>query len=184
MPSPAEVSSLGQKSQTDYRLLLTSLITKKIGHPADEEYAIGAIAEDGEPICSSAEVGNVGPEWFAAAVRRARQEIRRRRETYMGDVPPHDVEGKIAIIVDDGIATGLTMIAAISEIKRHRPGKLVVAIPVIPYPTAEKLKTMVDDLVSLYIDINYKGAVSAYYKSFDQLEDSEVMALLRSSAKK
>lgn len=163
---------------------LDLIITKKIGHPTNEEYAICAIAEDGEPVCNSTEVGNVDPAWLAASAERVRREIKRRRKTYTGNSLLHQVEGKIVIIVDDGIATGLTMIAAIIEIKKRRPKKLVVAIPITPYSTAKKLKTMVDELVSLEIDVNYMGAVSAYYRSFRQLEDSEVISLLESVVKR
>lgn len=84
------------------------------------------------------------------------------------------------ILVDDGIATGSTMIAAIQEIKKRRPKKIVVAIPVTPYDTAQKLQELADDLVSLDIDKNYLGAVGAYYQKFDQVEDSEVISLLKS----
>lgn len=162
---------------------LDLIITKKIGHPANDEYAICAIAEDGEPVCNSAEIENVDPTWFAAETERVRREIKRRRETYVGNIPLHPVKGKTVIIVDDGIATGLTMIAAIAEIKKRQPKRLIVAIPVTPYSTAKKLKTMVDELVSLEIDVNYMGAVSAYYRSFRQLEDSEVISLLKSVVK-
>lgn len=163
---------------------LDLIITKKIGHPMNAEYAICAIAEDGSPVCNSAEVNNVDPGWFEKEIQRVRQEIKRRREKYLGKITPHPVEGKIAIIVDDGIATGLTMIAAIDEIKRRKPKRLVVAIPVTPYDTAQKLKSMVDDLVSLDIDAHYLGAVGAYYEDFSQVEDSEVISLLKSVAKK
>ena len=163
---------------------LDLVITKKIGHPANEEYAICAIAEDGEPVCNPEEVENIDPAWLAAAAERVRREIKRRRETYMGDILLHPVKGKTVIIVDDGIATGLTMIAAVTEIKKRQPKKLVVAIPVTPYSTAEKLKAMVDELISLDTDIDYMGAVGAYYRSFDQLDDSEVISLLKSVTKK
>lgn len=163
---------------------LDLIITKKIGHPLNEEYAICAIAEEGEPVCNPAELRTIDTHWLAAATERIRSEIRRRRRMYMGDIPIYDVKGKTAIIVDDGIATGLTMFAAIAEIKKRRPGKIVVAIPVTPYSTAQKLKTMVDVLVSLECDDDYIGAVGAYYRSFNQLNDSEVISLLNSVKKK
>lgn len=159
---------------------LDILLTKKIGHPMNSEYAICAITEDGEPICNSAEVKNVDPLWLAGEIKKVRSEIKRRREMFLGGKALYPVEGKTVIIADDGIATGLTMIAAIEEIKKRKPQKLVIAIPVTPYDTAQRLKAMVDELVSLDIDAHYRGAVGAYYQDFTQVEDSEVISILKS----
>ena len=123
---------------------LDLIITKKIGHPVNPEYAIGAIAEDGPSFYNSIEVDNMNPKWLKEEEKRIRQEIKRRREKYLGERKPYLVEGKTAIIVDDGVATGLTLMAAINEIKKRNPEKLIVAIPVTPYDTAQKLKEMVD----------------------------------------
>jgi len=163
---------------------LDLIITKKIGHPMNAEYAICALAEEGSPVCNTAEVNNVDPGWLEEETKRVRREIKRRREKYLGEITTHSVAGKTAIIVDDGIATGLTMIAAIEEIKSRKPKRLVVAIPVTPYDTAQKLKAIADDLVSLDIDEHYLGAVGAYYEDFSQVEDSEVISLLISASKK
>ncbi|PKM60844.1 MAG: phosphoribosyl transferase [Firmicutes bacterium HGW-Firmicutes-4] len=157
---------------------LDILSTKKIGHPLNSEYAICAITEDGDPICNSAEVKNIDPEWLAGEIKKVRNEIKRRREIFLGGRALYSVEGKTVIIADDGIATGLTMIAAIDEIKKRNPKRLVIAIPVTPYDTAQKLNPMVDELVSLDIDANYRGAVGAYYEDFTQVEDSEVISIL------
>lgn len=162
---------------------LDLIITKKIGHPTNPEYAICALAEGGDPVCNPAEVDSIDPHWLEAEITRIRTEIKRRRETYLGEITKHSVEGKIAIIVDDGIATGYTMIAAINEMKKHNPKRIVVAIPVTPDDTAEKLRSMVDDLVSLDIDVFYQGAVGAYYDDFSQVDDSEVLLLLKAMAK-
>lgn len=163
---------------------LDIILTKKIGHPMNSEYAICAITEDGDAICNSAEVKNVDPEWLAEEIKKVRSEIKRRREMFQGGKALTPVAGKTVIIVDDGIATGLTMIAAIDEIKKHKPKRLVIAIPVTPYDTAQKLKSMVDELVSLEIDAHYRGAVGAYYQDFTQVEDTEVIAILNSFKKK
>lgn len=160
---------------------LDLVFTKKIGHPTNPEYAICAVAEEGEPICNPVEVRRVDPKWLQAEVDKVRAEIKRRREYYSGDTKKSTVAGKIAIIVDDGIATGFTMMAAIAEMKKRQAKKIVVAIPVTPYDTAKKLQEMADDLVSLYIDRKYLGAVGAYYRDFRQVSDSEVIALLQSA---
>ena len=159
---------------------LDLIITKKIGHPVNPEYAIGAIAEDGPSFYNSNEVDNMNPKWLEEEEKSIRQEIKRRREKYLGERKLYLVEGKTAIIVDDGVATGLTLMAAIKEIKKRNPEKLIVAIPVTPYDTAQKLKKMVDELVSLDIDSFYLGSVGAYYEQFEQVEDEEVIKLLKS----
>lgn len=161
---------------------LDLLITKKIGHPRNPEYAIGAITEDGDPICNQEEVEWVDRQWLEEETVRMRNEIKRRREKYFGEVVQHSIEGKTVIIVDDGIATGYTMFASINEIKKRKPSKIVVAIPVTPEDIANKLRAIVDDLVSLLIDPFYLGAVGAYYDDFSQVEDEEVIALLKSVA--
>jgi putative phosphoribosyl transferase len=158
---------------------LDLLLTKKIGHPLNPEYAICAIAEEGEPICNQIEVTAVDQIWFQKEVERTRAELKRRRIEYLGDTKIHDVEDKIAIIVDDGIATGFTMMAAIKELEKLRAKQIVVAIPVTPYDTAQRLMSMGVVLVSLQIDRMYLGAVGAYYADFRQVTDDEVIALLK-----
>jgi len=171
---------LGEEIANMLHAPLDILLTKKIGHPLNSEYAICAITEDGDPICNSAEVEKVDPEWLAEEIRKVRSEIKRRRKMFLGGKALQPVEGKTVIIADDGIATGLTMIAAIDEIKKRKPKRLVIAIPVTPYDTAQRLMSMVDELVSLDIDPNYRGAVGAYYADFTQVEDSEVISILKS----
>lgn len=163
---------------------LDLVIVKKIGHPANREYAIGAVAEDGDPVYSAREVSALGREWFEDEVRRARLEIRRRREEYMGGRPPRDIRGKIAIIADDGIATGLTMMAAIADIRRRGAAKAVAAIPVAPYETAKELGKMADEVAAVVVDPAFMGAVGAYYRSFGQLDDSDVKAVLDRASKR
>lgn len=161
---------------------LDLVITKKIGHPMNDEYAICAISEDGEPVCNEIERSRVDPEWLENKIAKVRGEIQKRRENYHLGSERQSLEGKIAIIVDDGIATGLTMLAAIYEIKSRNPKELVVAIPVVPGDIAKKLKALVDELVALDIDESYLGAVGAYYYDFWQVEDNEVIELLKEFA--
>ena len=160
------------------------VITKKIGHPGNPEYALCAIAEDGEPICNQDDIGYIDKHWLQEEIDRVRVEIKRRREKYFGEITHPDIEGKTAIIVDDGIATGYTMLAAINEIKRRKPGKIVVAIPITPEDTARELRKVTDDLVSVEIDPFYLGAVGAYYDDFSQVEDEEVIYLIQSLEEK
>ena len=159
---------------------LDLVITKKIGHPFNSEYAIGAVAESGEPLYNAAELRRVDASWRRSEEERMRAELKRRRRDYFGDREQEDLAGKVAIIVDDGIATGLTMMAAIKYLRGQGVERIVVAIPVTPYDTAQRLREQADDLVSLQIDRYYRGAVGAYYKDFRQVSDEEVIALLRS----
>ena len=159
---------------------LDLVITKKIGHPFNSEYAIGAVAESGEPLYNAAELRRVDASWRRSEEERMRAELKRRRREYFGDREQEDLAGKVAIIVDDGIATGLTKMAAIKYLRGQGAERIVVAIPVTPYDTAQRLREQADDLVSLQIDRYYRGAVGAYYKDFRQVSDEEVIALLRS----
>jgi predicted phosphoribosyltransferase len=171
---------IAKKLQAPFDLV----ITKKIGHPGNPEYALCAIAEDGDPVCNQDEIGYIDNHWLQEEIDRVRVEISRRREKYFGEITHPDIAGKTAIIVDDGIATGYTMFAAIDEIKKRNPGKIVVAIPVTPEDTARELRKITDDLVSVEIDPFYLGAVGAYYDDFSQVEDEEVIYLIKSLKEK
>ncbi len=158
---------------------LDLIIARKIGHPYNPEYAIGAVTEYGDPVINPDEVAHLHSESFGRQVAAQRQEASRRRQVYLGGRASLSAKGKIAIIVDDGIATGLTMEAAIRELQGQQPARLVVAVPVIPADTATKLAREVDDVVALDVAENYLGAVGAYYEYFPQVSDDEVVALLR-----
>jgi predicted phosphoribosyltransferase len=160
---------------------LDLVIARKIGHPHNPEYAIGAVTEGGEPVSNPRELARVGAEWFARAVERERREARRRREVYVGGRAPLSPAGRTAILVDDGIATGLTMEAAVREVRRHHPKRLVVAVPVIPPDTAARLAREVDEVVALDVPADYFGAVGAYYADFPQVTDEQVVAALRAA---
>lgn len=157
---------------------LDLIIPRKIGHPLNPEYAIAAVGETGEPVVNHTEVDRVDPEWFEKEVARQREEARRRRNAYLADREMIPVKGKVAILVDDGIATGLTMKAAIQDARARQPAKLIVAIPVVPADTAKVLEAMVDELVAIDIDKYYLGSVGAYYDQFSQVSDEEVVTML------
>lgn len=163
---------------------LDMIFVKKIGHPENSQFTICAMADDGPPVCTPDEIQKVSSKWLDKEIGKGRREIRKLRERYFGAIAKHDVEGKTVIIVDDGIATGLSVRAGILEMKERKPRRLIVAIPVVPSPTSEILKAMVDELVSLKIDSHYLGTVRLYYHNFNQVEDEEVVTLLRSVSKK
>lgn len=158
---------------------LDLVIPRKIGHPLQPEYAICAVAECGELACNPREVERVDPQWLARAVDAEKREARRRRILYAGAAAPADVVGGTAIVVDDGIATGLTMEAAILDVRARKPARVVVAVPVAPRDTADRLRALVDDFVAVRSDDFFLGAVGAYYDRFAQVSDDEVVALIQ-----
>lgn len=158
---------------------LDLVIARKIGHPMNPEYGIGAVSESGLLECNEVECARVDPQWFSAARDRERMEARRRRAHYLGDRASISATGKTAILADDGIATGLTMFVAIDEIASQHPREIIVAVPVIPPETYEHLRQRVDRVVAVEIPLSFLGAVGAYYEDFTQVGDDMVVRLLR-----
>jgi len=156
---------------------LDLVITRKIGHPDNPEYAICAVAEDGHTLCNEVERSNINDEWFDKVVVEEQEEAKRRRKLYLKG-KRKNIKGKTVIIVDDGIATGLTLGLAIKEVKHDDPKKIIVAVPVAPREAVDEISREVDEFVSLYVPQIYLGAVGAYYDSFEQVSDEEVVRLL------
>ena len=126
---------------------LDLIVVRKIGYPFQPEYAIGAVAEDGYVVTNPKEVATLDEDWLNLAAATELKEAQRRRTLFLQGRSPVAVKDKIAIIVDDGLATGLSMSAAIHEIRGRCPQKLVVAVPVAAAETVDKLRPEVDDLV-------------------------------------
>lgn len=157
---------------------LDLLIPRKVGHPSHPEFAICAVTEGGHKFCDDASIQGVDSAWLDTEIQAQQEEAKRRRETYLAGRSPVPVEGKTAIIVDDGIATGLTARAAIAEVKERKPAKIIIAIPVMPPETATMLESEVDKVLALWVPADYMGSVGAYYENFDQVKDEEVLDLL------
>lgn len=157
------------------------VIAKKIGHPHNPEYAIAAIAENGHIIGEKNEMGSVSKEWLKEEIKKERIEAKRRRETYLAGGTGISAQGKVAILVDDGVATGLTIRVGIKELRSQKPKKIIIAVPVIPESVALQIEGEVDELVALTIppDNSYLGSVASYYEDFPQVSDKEVVAVLR-----
>lgn len=172
---------LGAEIAVSLKVPLNLIITKKIGHPHNPEYAVGAVSEMGSVVYNQDEISEISPLWLEQEIKNLREEINRRRSVYLPGRCPTDLGGKTVVIVDDGIATGYTMAAAIEDLKKTKPTKIVVAIPVVPEEIALRIAGSVDELVSLRIEKFYLGAVGSYYENFSQLQDAEVIALLSSS---
>jgi predicted phosphoribosyltransferase len=161
---------------------LDLIVVRKIGHPFQPEYAVGAVAEGGYVVTNPQEVAHLGKHWLDRATARELQEAQRRRSLFVGGRGPVPVKDKIAIIVDDGLATGYTMRAAVHEIRKREPQKVIVAVPLAAGETLHKLRSDVDDFVVLYIPEGWFGAIGAFYDRFDQVSDEEVVALMKSAA--
>src|SRR3990167_1780746 len=126
---------------------LDIIAARKIGHPYNPEYAVGAVTETGQLVANEAEVSDLPKNWLESEVKRQTAEALRRRRLYKNR---HlSAEGKIAIVVDDGIATGLTLKAAIKQLKAEKPARITVAVPVAPDDTAAEIEADVDSLVVL-----------------------------------
>ena len=158
---------------------LDLIVVRKIGHPYAPEYAIAAIAADGHRVENPLEVRTIDKEWFKKACEAQQEEARRRRELFLGGCAPIPAEGNVAIIVDDGLATGLTMSLAIYEARHQNPSKVVVAVPIAPPETIAELKPLADDIVVLHTPVEGFGAIGAFYLDFTQVSDAEVLDLMK-----
>jgi putative phosphoribosyl transferase len=158
-----------------YNLPLELLMTKKIGHPLSEEFAIGAVSMEDYIVD---EGHNIPESYIKEKVIQIRDSLRKRYKKFMGDHQPVDMENKTVIVVDDGIATGNTILAAIKMLRKKKPRKIVVVSPVASTSAAQKIKAQVDDFICLYMPETFYG-VGLYYEDFSQVSDEEVIRLLR-----
>jgi len=157
---------------------LDLLIPRKIGAPLNPEYAIGAVTEEGLAVWNEEEKTVVNKEWLEKEVAKERAEARRRRETYLKGGQRRSLQNKTILIVDDGIATGLTMRAAIAEAKFFKAKKIIVAVPVAPPDSAELVGQEVDQFIALKTP-TFLGSVGQYYDEFEQVSDEEVIKLMK-----
>jgi len=157
---------------------LEVILAHKIGHPLQPEFGIAAISEGGQLIKNEKYSATVDESWLSGEVESQRTAIQKRRNLYTGQkkILP---EGKVAILADDGIATGLTTKAAITDLRDQKPEKLILAVPVAPKEVADELRPMVDELVILDEELEFLGAVGAYYEEFPQVSDKEVVNILK-----
>ncbi len=164
---------------------LDVVLVRKIGAPGCPELAIGAIVdgEHLEKIIEPAMVAElaVPQAYLDQEIARQLDEIERRRKLYFQDRPPADVRGATALVVDDGVATGATMRAALRAVRRRNPAKLVLSVPVAPPAAIEGLRQEVDEVVCLETPETF-FAIGQFYRDFHQVSDEEVIALLKKAA--
>jgi putative phosphoribosyl transferase len=161
---------------------LDLLLVRKVGLPGQPELAMGAVTDGGHPIVirnsDVIDMCGISEPEFDAVCKEELAEIERRRLRYLGDRARADVRGRVAIIVDDGIATGATTLAAIRAVRAHQPKEVVLAAPVAPLDTVNKLHAEVDALVCLDTPRDF-GAIGYFYRDFHQVSDDEVIATLK-----
>lgn len=152
---------------------------RKIGVPGCEEFAMGAIASGGVRILDSEIISsfNVSPEQVQSALLRQSREMERQEHAYRGNRKPLDVSGKTIILVDDGLATGSTMRAAILSVRQRNPAKIIVAVPVASLSPCRDLEKQADGIFCLYTPFNFH-AVGQWYRNFSQTTDAEVRSFL------
>lgn len=163
-------------------LPLEVVLSKKIGHPLHKEYAIGAVTLKSSILSEAAT--DISPLYIEEETKNIRSLLKKRYKDYYGNRKPLKLKGKILIIVDDGIATGNTMLSIIKMLHDEKPQKIVVAIPVAPHDSIKKLQasSYVDEVICPLVP-DYFQAVGQFYQDFDQVEDKEVKQLLNKALK-
>jgi predicted phosphoribosyltransferase len=161
---------------------LDVFIVRKLGYPGHEEYAMGAIASGGVRVMNETPGMRVSEREIEAVARREQAELVRREKLYRGDREPLTVAGRTVIVVDDGLATGATMRAAVAAIRRLGPEHLVIAVPVGAQETCEQLRREADEVVCAETPSPFQ-AVGLWYRDFPQSTDDEVRGLLARSRK-
>ena len=165
------------------KLPLDITCPRKIGAPSNPEFAIGAITETGEGLFNQDVVAKLGisESYLEQAIRVEKAEAQKRLDKFRGNKPPRNIENKIILLVDDGLATGSTMKAAIMSMQAARADKIIVAVPVSPPDTLGEIRGMVDEIVCLDSPPFFQ-AVGQFYQKFDQTTDEEVIHLIKESA--
>ncbi|KTD82523.1 phosphoribosyltransferase [Legionella waltersii] len=160
---------------------LDVMIVRKLGVPGHEELAFGALASNGVKVYNKdllKQLFWLTSEQIDSVIAKEEKELIRRNKTYRGDNPFPLIRDKIVILVDDGIATGASMRAAVMAVRQENPKKIIIAVPVAPLDTSSVLTKLVDDYVCLLTPIDF-SAVGLWYDDFSQTEDDEVILLLR-----
>ncbi len=158
---------------------LDVFVARKLGAPGQPELAIGAVAPGGVRMVNERVVWQIGvsEDWIEAVAEKELEEVGRRMRRFRGERPEPEIGGRTVILVDDGIATGMTVRAAIQAIREKAPRRIVLAVPVCAGVTAEALSSEVDELVCLQIPEDL-WAIGFWYEDFRQLDDEEVVELL------
>ena len=163
---------------------LDIFLVRKLGVPGHEEFAMGAVASGGVRVLNDRVVQELGipPAVIDAVTAKEEQELARRERAYRGDRPPPELRGRTVVLVDDGLATGSTMRAALTALRDWRPERVVVAVPVAAPEACDALRSMADEVVCAITPEPFH-AVGVWYQEFGQTSDDEVRSLLADAAR-
>ena len=163
---------------------LDVVLVRKLGAPMNPEFAVGSVDESGWAyVADYAASAGADAAYIEEEKQRQLDVMRQRRAQYTAARPPIDPAGRIVIVVDDGLATGATMISALHALRARKPAKLIAAVPVSPPDTLHKVEKLADETVCLEVP-EYFMAVGQFYMEFPQVEDAEVVAILQNGGKR
>jgi predicted phosphoribosyltransferase len=159
-------------------LPLEIILSKKIGHPFNPEYAIGSVTMNN--IIINENNNDVSKEYIQKEHLKILNKLKEKYKIFMGEQNQTDLKNKTVIIVDDGIATGNTILAALEDIKQNKPKEIIIATPVAPISVASKISKLVNEFICLELPIEFM-AVGQFYNNFSQVSDEEVIDLIKLS---
>jgi putative phosphoribosyl transferase len=165
---------IGYEIAKNLNLPLDIILSKKIGHPLNKEFAIGAVSLDSTIIDPYPDISSA---YIDAEIKHLRELLLEKYALYMGNRKPIDIKGKNVIIVDDGIATGNTLLASINMLRKNNPKKIIVAVPVVPADVVATFQQKADEFVFLMAPMDF-GGVGRFYQDFEQVNDEEVIRML------
>ena len=165
---------IGYEIAKNLNLPLDIILSKKIGHPFNKEFAIGAVSLDSTIID---EYPDIPKEYIEREIKNLRESMKDKYNLYRDYRKPEDIKGKTVIVVDDGIATGNTLLASLAMLRKRHPKKIIVAVPVVPFDTVKIFEQNTDEFVYLMAPKDFRG-VGRFYESFDQVSDEEVVRML------
>jgi putative phosphoribosyl transferase len=162
---------------------LDIVVTRKIEAPGEPEFALGAVTQEGDVVIDRQTAESLGatPQYLNDQIRRKREEVNDRMRRLRGDAPYPELEGKVVLIIDDGIATGKSITAAVISVKKRKPKEVVVAVPVAPREAIETLSAEGTRVVCLQTPGSF-FAIGEFYRDFDQVDDAEVIRIMTESS--
>jgi predicted phosphoribosyltransferase len=169
---------IGAVVARDLRVPLDLMMSKKIGHPMNEEFAVGSVTLHDVVLSDAA--ANLPKSYITSEVKRLRESLQVKYDSFTGGRKPYPLKGKRAIIVDDGLATGNTMLVCIDDIRKQNPKSIIVAVPVSSRSAARKVQAQVDQFICLETPFEFY-AVGEFYEDFSEVQDQEVIDLLKAT---
>ena len=168
---------LGLEIAKKLQLPLDIVLSKKIGHPSNKEFAIGAVSLESTILDAHPEIDKI---YVEKEIIRLQNVLREKYKLYRGDRNPITIKGKNIILVDDGIATGNTLLVTLEMLRKQHASKIIVAVPVLPYDTLPVFEEHTDEFHYLIASKNFRG-VGGFYEDFQQVQDAEVIQILEAS---